>query len=132
METTPKLDDVSIGSKVRARRKLLGFGPYQFASLLGISHQQLHKYESGTNRISAAQLGKIAKILNVDIGHFMKDSLLPFQMPVNNSYRAAQVAEQPETTLLVKHYISISDPRVRTAVVELVTSITKYLAKKAS
>lgn len=124
--------DENIGARLRSRRKLLGFSPNQFASIIGISHQQLNKYETGVNRISASQLAKMAKLLNVEINYFMKNGTLPFYVPDSIPFKAAEVANQPETKNLIKNFISINDPRVRAAVVELVTSITKSLSKRAS
>lgn len=132
MSRRPDSLDEKIGHKVRARRKLTGFSSPQFASILGISHQQLHKYETGANRITATQLAKMARILNVDVSYFFNDSLLAFEKPLTTSFRATEIVNEPETSNLVKHYIAIPDPRVRMALVELVTSITKFFAKKAS
>jgi transcriptional regulator with XRE-family HTH domain len=130
MERHPDSNDILIGKNLRNRRKMLGFSPQKFADAVGISHQQLNKYENGINRIAVGQLAKMCAVLNVDIGYFIKENILPFDMNLA-TYRAAQIADQPETKALIKNYIAIGDPRVRDAVVELVTSISKYFSKKA-
>lgn len=127
------VNDHKIGDKIRARRKLLGFSSQQLASLLSISHQQLNKYENDQNRVSAVQLAKIAKILNVPVNYFFGNDTLPFERPaLNDSFRASQIVNEPETNALVKNYIAIADSRTRSAVVELVVSINKYLSKRVS
>ncbi len=124
--------DSEIGNKIRSRRKLLSFSSKHFASLLGISYQQLYKYESGENRVSATQLAKMAKILNVPIDYFLQPECVPIHNYVNDSFRAGEIANEPETHTLLKNYVAISDVRVRMAVGELVASINKYFRKRAS
>lgn len=135
MKGKPSDADAAIGQRVRARRKLLGFTSQQLATLLAVSHQQIHKYENGHNRIPISYLAKMAKILNVNVDFFIETTpvvLAPsFDHKKITSFRAAELVNQPETSNLIKGFISISDPRVRSAVVELVTSITKCLAKRA-
>lgn len=125
-------ENEAIGARIKARRKLLQFSTQNFSSLLGVSPQQLYKYENGQNRVSAQQLAKIAKILNVTADYFFENTaVIPFIKPaINDSFRAAELANQPETANLVRYYISIADYRTRTAIVELVTSINKYLTKQ--
>ena len=133
MKRQASSNDLDIGNKIRARRKLLKFSPQQFASILGISYQQLYKYENGQNRVSAVQLAKIARVLNLPVTYFFSENTVPLVEPaLNDSFRASQIANEPETSSLVKHYISIRDPRTRMALVELVASINKYLKKSVS
>ncbi|MES2985288.1 MAG: helix-turn-helix transcriptional regulator [Pseudomonadota bacterium] len=124
--------DQVVGTRIKTRRKIIGFTPQHFASLLGISYQQLYKYESGVNRVSSTQLAKIAKLLQTDISYFFDDKLLQFPSIPSDSFRASEIMNSPETNSLVKNYIAIPDTRTRMAVVELVTSITKFFARKAS
>lgn len=131
----PQNDDnnAKIGAKIRARRKILGFSPQQFANLLGISHQQLYKYENGQNRVSAPQLAKMARILSTSVDYFFSEHVLAFEKPlINDSFKAGQIVNEPQTNALVKNYISIGDVRTRMALVELVISINKYLGKRVS
>ena len=64
--------DVHVGKMVRARRKALGLSQTQLAEALGISFQQVQKYERGSNRIAASKLYQTAKMLNVEISAFFK------------------------------------------------------------
>lgn len=122
--------DSQVGVQIKARRKLLGFSPKHFASLIGVSCQQLYKYENGTNRVSASQMARIASILGVPVTYFLQApmALLPHLKP--DSFRAGEVLNAPETYNLVKNYIMISDVRTRHAIGELVASITKHYSRK--
>lgn len=62
-----------IGERIRLRRLELGLTQEQLAAALGVSYQQIQKYENGTNRISAAQLAELARKLEVPIGWFIEE-----------------------------------------------------------
>jgi transcriptional regulator with XRE-family HTH domain len=62
--------DAHVGERVRMRRKLLGVSQDQLADSLGLTFQQVQKYERGANRISASKLFRIAEILNIDVAYF--------------------------------------------------------------
>jgi len=65
--------DIHVGERVRARRLLTGLSQDAFASKLGVTFQQVQKYEKGANRISASRLYRISKILNVPVAYFFDD-----------------------------------------------------------
>ena len=62
--------DAHVGERVRMRRKLLGVSQDQLADSLGLTFQQVQKYERGANRISASKLFRIAEILSIDVAYF--------------------------------------------------------------
>ena len=62
--------DLFISARVRERRLMLGLSQADLAKEIGITAMQLHKYEKGTNRIAAARLFRIARVLGVDVGYF--------------------------------------------------------------
>jgi transcriptional regulator with XRE-family HTH domain len=62
--------DDHVGARVRERRIMLGLAQPQLAEVVGISSQQLHKYERGINRVSAGRLFEIARVLSVPVGYF--------------------------------------------------------------
>lgn len=66
--------DVQVGNRVRVRRMLIGMSQERLGDLLGLTFQQVQKYERGVNRISAGRLYEIARILNVPIGFFYEGS----------------------------------------------------------
>jgi transcriptional regulator with XRE-family HTH domain len=66
----PQDADRHIGTRVRARRVMLGLTQLQVAGMLGITYQQAHKYETGINRISAGRLHALARALEVEPAYF--------------------------------------------------------------
>ncbi|GAA5109660.1 hypothetical protein GCM10023261_12770 [Bartonella jaculi] len=70
------LNDVSVGKKIRLRREMLKISQKQLGDLLGVTFQQIQKYEKATNRIGAGRLQEIANILDVDISFFIPIFLL--------------------------------------------------------
>ena len=67
-----KVDD-HVGRRIRERRNALGITQESLAAALGVSFQQVQKYEVGTNRVAASRLWDMANILEVDVGHFFED-----------------------------------------------------------
>ncbi|WP_375647810.1 MULTISPECIES: helix-turn-helix domain-containing protein [unclassified Bartonella] len=70
---TPHLNDVSVGEKIRYRRKYMGISQTELGKKLGVSFQQIQKYENGSNRVGAGRLQEIANILDVHISFFYTD-----------------------------------------------------------
>ena len=70
---SPNSIDVYVGNRVRVRRKTLGMTQHGLAELLGITFQQIQKYEKGTNRIGASRLQRISEILRVPVGFFFEN-----------------------------------------------------------
>jgi transcriptional regulator with XRE-family HTH domain len=68
--------DIHVGARVRARRKLLGMSQTDLGDAIGLSFQQVQKYENATNRISASRLYELSRVLDVPVEHFFED-LLP-------------------------------------------------------
>ena len=69
----PNLIDAHIGSRIRQRRTLLGIKPDQLGEAIGLTYQQVQKYERGTNRIPARRLYDLSQALNVPISYFYDD-----------------------------------------------------------
>ncbi|GAA5102677.1 helix-turn-helix transcriptional regulator [Bartonella acomydis] len=75
MQTRNSHNDIFVGKKIRFRRKMLKMSQKTLAQHLGVSFQQIQKYEKGLNRVSAGRLKEIADILNVSIAFFHADSI---------------------------------------------------------
>ncbi|WP_375686648.1 helix-turn-helix domain-containing protein [Bartonella sp. AC331YNZD] len=71
----PHFNDISIGKKIRLKRTMIGMSQKKLGSQLGVTFQQIQKYEKGFNRIGAGRLQEIADILNVPISFFLFWSL---------------------------------------------------------
>ncbi|SDE61649.1 helix-turn-helix domain-containing protein [Rhodospira trueperi] len=65
--------DIHVGQRMRLRRTMLGKSQDQMARALGVSFQQVQKYERGTNRISASRLFDVSRFLNVPVSYFFED-----------------------------------------------------------
>ncbi|MDI2112916.1 helix-turn-helix domain-containing protein [Commensalibacter nepenthis] len=77
--------DQRVGSRIRLRRRLLGYSQEKLALALGLSFQQVQKYEKGSNRVGASRLFDIAEILQVPINFFFDEHLNPFYIEENAS-----------------------------------------------
>jgi transcriptional regulator with XRE-family HTH domain len=109
-ESRPRPIDVHIGSRIRLRRTLLGMSQERLGEALGLTFQQVQKYESGVNRVSASRLFDLSRVLNVPIGFFFDD------VP-------DVVLSRRETLELVGAYYRIIDPAVREHVLDLIKSL---------
>ncbi|MGB1360694.1 MAG: helix-turn-helix domain-containing protein [Alphaproteobacteria bacterium] len=129
----PNPIDVHVGHKLRERRTLLGLSQTQMADTLGITFQQVQKYEKGTNRISASRLVDLANVLDVEITFFF-DSM-PSNVLKQSPRKRAKVAETPvqniaddpmtkrETLTLVRAYYKIKDEAKRKSIITLCKSL---------
>jgi transcriptional regulator with XRE-family HTH domain len=121
-ENEPRLAkrvDSHVGSRIRKRRTLLGLTQEQLAAALDISYQQVQKYETGANRVSAGRLYQISKELSVEVSYFfdgLEESGTTDQLPHGGRNRP--------TIELAKNFSEIDNPSVRAAVSNLVRTLT--------
>jgi transcriptional regulator with XRE-family HTH domain len=117
--------DISVGNRVRGRRILMGMSQERLAEELGITFQQVQKYEKGSNRVSASRLSDISRILDVEPGYFFED-FSEGKRP-NQSSQPAQPdpLNKRETLELVRAYYRITDPNVRHQLTALIRSLGK-------
>ncbi|MEM8784969.1 MAG: helix-turn-helix transcriptional regulator [Pseudomonadota bacterium] len=111
--------DEHVGERIRERRTLLGLTQEQLAAALGISYQQVQKYETGSNRVSAGRLFEISNVLGLEVGFFF-DGL----KPAAERHELAHGGRNRILIELVRNFSEISDPIVRSAVSQLVKSLT--------
>lgn len=114
--------DAIVGRRIRTRRLLLGLTQTQLAQQLGVSFQQVQKYENGANRVGAGRLVQIAQILGVPI-----DTLLEgLNAPTRKTVQADDPLELLSTgaaVRLVQAFSQISDRQIRNALVSLAEGI---------
>lgn len=127
-EVNKKLD-VFIGDKVRRQRIALGMTQDKLASFLGVTFQQVQKYEKGVNRISASMLYNIATVLNVKLQWFVEGFDRACSGAVHDSaeqaaFKIDMAANTKESQNLLKMYYGISDVNVRKKVVSLVKAFS--------
>jgi transcriptional regulator with XRE-family HTH domain len=118
----PNPTDVHVGKRIRLRRLFLGMNQETLAAQLGVTFQQLQKYEGGANRVSASRLADIARILDVPVPHLFADLPPEGNEPLSRRQERARM-EQSETIELLRFYYGISDEKVRQHFLDLVKSI---------
>lgn len=128
----PNPIDVHVGSRVRLRRTLLGMSQEKLAGAIGLTFQQVQKYERGANRIGASRLFELSRVLDVPVSFFFEE--LPAQLAGQGAAAAPGLAEPPhsyepdplakrETLELVRAYYKITEPHVRKRVFDLVKAL---------
>jgi transcriptional regulator with XRE-family HTH domain len=112
--------DIHVGARIRTRRLMIGMNQETLARALGLTFQQVQKYEGGANRVSASRLSQIAEILGVPISHFFSDLEPDGAAPSAQDREARERLQRPETIELVRAYYAIADPRTRHQFLEMV------------
>lgn len=123
----PNPIDIHVGSRVRLRRNMLGMSQEKLGESLGITFQQIQKYEKGTNRVGASRLQAIASILSVPVSFFFEDApgadgdvkglaedATTFVVDFLNSTEGIQ---------LNRAFARISQPKVRRKIIDLVKAL---------
>ena len=127
----PNPIDSHVGSRVRLRRMLLGMSQEKLGEQLGLTFQQVQKYEKGVNRIGASRLFDLSQVLGVPIQFFYDEA--PYAQSA--AATAAGFAERPAESYVVdflasregmelnKAFVRIADGRVRRSIVDLVRTL---------
>ncbi|MDR1494821.1 MAG: helix-turn-helix transcriptional regulator [Rickettsiales bacterium] len=136
--------DKRIGSKLKARRNYLGITQSSLGSMLGVTFQQVQKYEKGINRISISKLKELSKILRVPVEHFLDDNdiimdtlkdndsngkfLEDFPVEAKTSDQKNIIANlntvsEKELLTLVKYFRKIDNRKVRADTLNLIRSL---------
>ena len=121
--------DKEIGSRMRMRRMLIGMSQEKLGEMLGLTFQQVQKYEKGTNRISVGRMIDIAHVLGVEINFFFEGLTggkkaqgftEPAQPPFVSDFMATQDGHQ-----LMRAFTRIKNPKARRAVVQLAVTLAE-------
>ncbi len=132
---TPDTVDVHVGNRLRVRRSLMGLSQEKLAEAIGITFQQIQKYERGVNRISAGRLFQFSKILDVPVAYFYdqiaqgSNDRGPYaaQGMADNGQEAFEndgdVMQKKETIDLVRVYYSIEDPAKRKEILRFIKTM---------
>ena len=128
MSKTPNPIDKHVGARLRMRRLMVGLSQSKLGEALGVTFQQVQKYEKGVNRIGASALQQLARVLDVTPAFF-------FEGAPQSEVAANGVAEAPDNGYVVdflstteglqlnRAFAQIRDPKVRKRIVELVSSL---------
>ncbi|MBE0694471.1 MAG: helix-turn-helix transcriptional regulator [Aquamicrobium sp.] len=123
----PNPIDVHVGGRIRLRRNMLGMSQEKLGEHLGITFQQIQKYEKGTNRVGASRLQAIASILEVPVAYFFEDA--PGGTPAEGFAEESQTAyvvdflSSTEGLMLNRAFARIGDPKVRRRIIDLVRTL---------
>ncbi len=132
----PNPIDIHVGARVRLRRNLLGLTMQTLAKAVGVTYQQLQKYERGVNRVGASRLFNLSQVLDVPISFFF-DDLSPAAAGAGRKRRAKgfsgapaaaidfDVLSKQETIKLIRAYYRVTDPQLRKRVLDLLEAIGK-------
>jgi transcriptional regulator with XRE-family HTH domain len=127
MSNRPDPVDIYVGGRIRQRRNLLGMSQDKLAGNLGVTFQQVQKYENGVNRVGASRLFQVAKTLGVPVAYFFDG----FQGTVHevspmvaeqNAQIGDDILNRKETLDLVRAYYSIKDERIRRKMLDVLRS----------
>lgn len=128
IKKVPNPIDKHVGSRVRMRRMLAGISQEKLGDALGLTFQQVQKYEKGSNRISASRLQQIAKMLDVPVSFFF-DGAPTVDMPTGgfaDSSATAYISDflaTSEGVQLTKAFTRIKSGRVRRRIIDLVEAL---------
>ncbi len=122
--------DHHVGTRIRQRRALLGMSQTSFGQAVGLTFQQIQKYENGSNRVSASRLYEFGKVLDVPVDYFFEGS------PEGTQKRRGRPPKEPredadgfltkrETLQLVRAYYKIREPGVRRHIAETIKALAK-------
>ena len=125
---TPNPTDKHVGSRVRMRRMMLSMSQEKLGDALGLTFQQVQKYEKGTNRIGASRLQQISHILQVPVAFFFEGAPNPGPHPdgMREAPSPTYVADflaTSEGLALTKAFMRIKEPKLRRRIVDLVEQI---------
>ena len=133
----PNPIDAHVGSRVRLRRMLLGMSQERLGNSMGLTFQQVQKYEKGANRIGASRLYHISKILDAPVGFFFEE------MPGVEGQSATLGMAEPESEAFILEFLNtreglelnrsftkIADAKVRKSVVDLVRALSETAKTK--
>ena len=130
-EHGPHPVDVHVGSRVRLRRTLLGMSQTDLGGALGVTFQQVQKYESGKNRIGASRLYQLSMTFGVPLSYFF-DDMPPLEETDAVGLRGGvqepstpDAMDKRETLELVRAYYRIRDPKVRDALRHIANAMAK-------
>jgi transcriptional regulator with XRE-family HTH domain len=129
MARVPNPIDKHVGARVRMRRVLVGLSQEKLGDAMGITFQQIQKYEKGTNRIGASRLQEASRILGVPVNFFFEgaqaetDLVAGFAETETNGY-VADFASSAEGAQLINAFLKIKEPRLRKKIIDLIAAMS--------
>jgi transcriptional regulator with XRE-family HTH domain len=125
----PNSADIELGESIRAHRLIAGMSQSDLAGKLGVSFQQVQKYEKGTNRVGAGRLPQIAEIFGIPIGALF-DVNANTSLGVGNGPAPVKLLPDRSTLKLLIAFGGITHPEIRHSLIDLVDTIARVTPKK--
>ncbi len=107
MTKSPNPVDIHVGSRIRLRRMMIGMSQERLGERLGLTFQQVQKYEKGANRVGASRLFAISRILEVPVEFFFAD--MPDSIAQEDSGSRPKGMAEPDETAFVMDFVSSSE-----------------------
>ena len=129
----PHPTDVRVGGLVRERRMAMGMSQERLGSLLGVTYQQVQKYERGANRIGSSRLEALCGILGVPAGYFLEDHVGRGLAEVGTSFDLSMAPGlNPDSRALLAAFEGIVDREVRRRILELTQTLAAAARRDAA
>lgn len=119
--------DTHVGKRIRLRRTMLGISQDQLGKEIGVTFQQIQKYERGINRVGSSRLYDFARVLNTDVGYFfdgMEEEQQAQHGFAEDGAKFEEKLDNKETLALIRAYYRITDPAVRKKVLGLIKAMS--------
>ncbi|EJF91255.1 helix-turn-helix domain-containing protein [Bartonella tamiae] len=123
----PDPTDIYVGSRIRLRRNMLGLSQEKLGEKLGITFQQIQKYEKGTNRVGASRLQAISEIMDVPVSYFFEQMTegRPTEGFVENEHQYVDFCSSHEGIQLMRAFTNIKDPKIRRKIIDLAKALSE-------
>jgi transcriptional regulator with XRE-family HTH domain len=118
--------DAVVGTRIRALRVSRGLSQSDLAEQIGVTFQQVQKYEKGANRVGASRLSQIADVLGVAVGELFEQS----RQRSSDADSPFKLLVEPGAVRVLKAYVQTTDPRLRRAIVNLIEGIASRSAAR--
>ncbi len=129
-EGKPNQIDVYVGKRMRMRRTILGMSQADLGKALGLTFQQIQKYEQGANRIGSSRLYDLSTILGVPVTYFfdgMGEGAETNELPDDSPDLRKDPAAKRETLELVRAFTKIDDSSVRASILNMITALNQKI-----
>jgi len=119
--------DVYVGSRIRLRRNILRLSQEKLGEKLGITFQQIQKYEKGTNRVGASRLQAISEIMGVPVSYFFEEAMVGKSADGFGESEGGfmDFCSSTEGIQLMRAFTSIADSKVRRKIIDLAKALSE-------
>ncbi|MDA7948016.1 MAG: helix-turn-helix domain-containing protein [Hyphomicrobiaceae bacterium] len=134
----PNPVDIHVGSRVRLRRMLVGLSQEKLGDSMGLTFQQIQKYEKGVNRIGASRLFKLSQVLDVPVQFFfdgmpaVEDGSMPELGDGDSESYLYEFLNTRDGLELNRAFMKVSNPEVRRAIIDLVRTLGRGKGRSKS